>query len=76
MRTTEEEEWDEVVGRMGEEELGFFLGLGLTLEDVVVVVVVLAGGTRIISVTSVLFPSLNFLKAKKPWLGNLPSFRR
>ena len=68
-----EEEWVVGVGLlMGEEDLGFFLVPGLTLEDVVAVV----GGTRVISVMSVLFPSLNFPKVKKPCLGNLPSFRR
>jgi hypothetical protein len=70
-----EGEWDVVVGQMGEEDLGFFLGLDLTL-DVVVIVVVLAGDTRIISVMNVLFLSLSFRKAKKRWLENKPTFRR
>jgi hypothetical protein len=69
-----EGEWDVVVGQMGEEDLGFFLGLDLTL-DVVVIVVVLAGDTRIISVMNVLFLSLSFRKAKKRWLENKPTFR-
>lgn len=67
-----EEEWDVGVGLMGEEDLGFSLVPGLTLEDVVAAV----GGTRVISVMSVLFLSLNFLRVKKLCLGNLPSFRR
>lgn len=72
--TVGEEERDVGVGEMGEEELGFFLALGLSLEDVKAAVG-LVGDTRIISVMSGLFLSLNFRKAKRHCLENPPSFR-